>query len=573
MPFAPRLLVPSFLLFALSLVSRSATAQTPATSPELVQRYAIVIGSNKAGGQPLDDLHFADDDALNNCELLAELGMAVTVFTTRDRATRARRQRKPHAFAEQCSYPREPFTQSVEEQLKSLVQEVRSAPKGTRNIILLWFSGHGNGSSLFLQNGPLTTGRLRQLLLEPTQGYAEVHLILDSCHARKFVVGRGDRSQKLDPAMEKQVRAYPKGLNLSVNSHVGALIATTEFNKVHEYSPLEAGILSYELRAAFRNAADATGDWRVTYREAEAFVWAANAAVESVDARMYGQAFLPGGEDKVLVDWSDTTARGLPHVSMTVSAAEQVRFRILDSRGVPVLETHKGREDDPTRTTNVFLPANQQYDIDILGSEGQRLDRRTLAALPPGQVTFAALPRGAIGKAARSGEIEGSLEKGLFQRPYDARLFDDYRRFRQDSPEAAWLASRDVPEIDVDEGGGVGPWPYVFGGVGAAALGTGVAFNLLAHDENDKAEDLCNGSTSGVCTVGSVAERRMLQDHIDTAKRHRAVSYVSFGVAGAALVGGAVIFVTQRMNQPDQRAWVAPSFGSASAGLLFGGRF
>ena len=72
---------------------------------------------------------------------------------------------------------------------------------------------------------------------------------------------------------------------------------------MHEYSALEAGIFSYELRAALRNAADATGDRKESYREAEAFVWAANAGVESVDARMYGQAYLPrGGEDQVLAD-------------------------------------------------------------------------------------------------------------------------------------------------------------------------------------------------------------------------------------------------------------------------------
>ena len=536
----------------------------------LVQRFAVVIGSNEAGGQPLDELNYADDDALNNCELLAELGAAVTVFTSKDDQTRKRRA-EAHPTAPHCAKPERPFTHLVENHLKNLVNEVRAAPAGTRSVIVLWFSGHGSGDALFLQNGPLTTTRLRELLLDPTQGYADVHLILDSCNAQKFVTGRDGKGRKLDPKLRNQVNAIPKGLNLTVNSHVGALIAATEFNKVHEYSPLEAGILSYELRAALRNGADANGDHRVTYREAEAFVWAANSGVESIDARMYGRAFLPGGEDDVLADWNDPQAQASRSVALSLSASEEVRFRVRDPRRVLVFETHKGRESDANRTTTVFLPAGKSYEIDLLGKEGNWLDRRRLDAPSPGTVAFATLPRGDIADRAR-GEIEQSLDKGLFQRPYDARLFADYRNFREGSPDAAWLASRDSPE-DAPMAAGPSAWPFVFGGVGVAAIGTGVVYNLLARAENKKVEDACGSTPATECTVTSAAERQDLQDHVDTAKRQRTISYVSFGVGGAALLGGTVIFLTERSGPAPRSTWVSPSVGPRSASLLVGGRF
>src|SRR6185503_11596605 len=272
-----------------------------------------------------------------------------------------------------------------------------------------------------------------------------------------------------------------------------------------------------------------------TYREAEAFVWAANAAVESVDARMYGQAFLPGGEDGIIADWTDPNARAIPNVAISIPASEQVRFRVFDPRGVPVFETHKGREDDAARTTTIFLPANQAYEIDMLGADASRLDHRKLEP-SGGHVAFAQIPRGAIGKATR-GVVETSLEKGLFRRPYDARLFDDYRRFKEDDPDAAWFASRDGALDEEDDGGTVRALPFVLGGAAVAAIGTGVVFNVLSRAEYERAEDMCNGSTSSTCTVSSGAAQRELQDHIDTAKRQRAISYVGFGVGGAALVG------------------------------------
>lgn len=105
--------------------------------PGAVHRYAVVIGSNEARGQPLAPLEFADDDALNNCELLAELEMDVQVFTRMDSRTAIRHpsggNASAHPVSRYCS-PRPPEVTPVQNAIEALAREVKSAPTGTRNI-------------------------------------------------------------------------------------------------------------------------------------------------------------------------------------------------------------------------------------------------------------------------------------------------------------------------------------------------------------------------------------------------------------------------------------------------------
>lgn len=538
-----------------------------AAKDEVVHRYALVIGSNQAGGQPLPALHHADDDALNNCELLAELGMQVRVFTEPDKRTRARRAHVQPDSAKPCSNAASPYLRSIEGALTGIVQEVRSAPQGVQNEIVLWFSGHGDGNALFLHDQPLTTARLRQLLIAPTRGFANVHVILDACNATQFVTGRGEPSEDV----MAQVAALPTGLGLDQNSHVGALIAATEFNKVHEYSALEAGIFSYELRAALRNAADATGDRKVSYREAEAFVWAANAGVESVDARMYGQAYLPrGGEDQVLADW--TAPRAAVPVEIVVPAAEQIRFRVNDARGIRLVETHKGREEKSPLDTRIFVDAGGSYQVEVVNAEGQVIQHRSLEAAPGAPVQLLEQPLATV-LSARSSDVERSLDKGLFQRPFDTQFFEDYRRIREQNSSGPWLASRG---LDRGRAPRSAIWPYLaLGAVATGGLATGIAFNLQARDDNGDAQNLCEGGIAdGVCRVTSDDDRRARGELIASAKQSRTISYIGFGAAAAALVTGVVLFfVTDGAQAAPPQPLFIPQVAPGSAGLLVQGRF
>jgi hypothetical protein len=604
---AARLCVLVSVLLSATFWSRVAPAQTASKAARAIHRHAIVIGSNAAGGQAtLPPLEFADDDALNNCELLAELGMSVTAFTSVDDATGRKHpnpnaptpggiQTTPHPAAGRCT-PREPTVRNIEDHIRAVVNEVKATPD-VDNIIVVWFSGHGSGSALFLEDAPLPTERLRTLLLEPTRKHAQIHLILDSCHAAKFVRGRGEE-QKPNPDFERQLRSLPQGLDLANNPHVGALIGATLTNKVHEYSAIEAGILSYELRAAFRNAADATGDRKVTFREAEVFVFAANVGVTDLNARIFGHAFLPHNRDVAIADWNDAAANAIPHVSLTLPAEEKVRFRISDARGVALVEAHKGKEEDTSRIGTIFLPANQPYRVEILSDGGELVDYRKLESSAAGSIPF---PYGSSGPRPRDSMIE-SLEEGLFRRHFDRDLFDVYIAIKASSSDSLWLESRGgslEPELGgppaadaatptkapgpvrpVDthppsrvDSGGARAWPYVLGGTAAAAVATGVVFNVLARSENEKAEGMCEGSTNGVCTVDSSADKQELQDHLDAAKTHRTISYVSFGIGGLAMVGGAVILLTSDPKQPVRSTWLSPRVGAKSASVFLGGNF
>jgi hypothetical protein len=88
-------------------------------------------------------------------------------------------------------------------------------------------------------------------------------------------------------------------------------------------------------------------------------------------------------------------------------------------------------------------------------------------------------------------------------------------------------------------------------GVGVAGLVVGTVFALSAKSKNDSALAICVDNP-GMCPVDDVARHDSL---VDSARSARTGAYVGFGVGGAALVAGAVVFLT------------APAKTNASTGI------
>lgn len=99
----------------------------------------------------------------------------------------------------------------------------------------------------------------------------------------------------------------------------------------------------------------------------------------------------------------------------------------------------------------------------------------------------------------------------------------------------------------------------VLGGVGVVGLGVGTFFGLRARSRWNDALSTC---TSAGCSASGAAEGR-------SAQHDAVVSTLSFGVAGAALVGGAILWLTA----PHRSVDVAPTAGPGFAGLSVGGSF
>ena len=99
----------------------------------------------------------------------------------------------------------------------------------------------------------------------------------------------------------------------------------------------------------------------------------------------------------------------------------------------------------------------------------------------------------------------------------------------------------------------------VSGGAGVAFVGVGAAFGLMAKSTYDKSAADCNHDVCG--SAG--------HDYRQSAFTKAGVSTVAIGVGAAALVGGAVLWLTAPKDpqKQAQRTQVVPAFGPSTAML------
>lgn len=107
--------------------------------------------------------------------------------------------------------------------------------------------------------------------------------------------------------------------------------------------------------------------------------------------------------------------------------------------------------------------------------------------------------------------------------------------------------------------------------VGGASLG--IAYRVVGDDVNANIPNLCPSGTTadGTCKAPSEEQRR--QEDRSTVSTDYAISGVAFGVGGALLVGGLIVFFTAPNARPTRAFFVAPSFGNNGGGLLLHGAF
>lgn len=128
-----------------------------------------------------------------------------------------------------------------------------------------------------------------------------------------------------------------------------------------------------------------------------------------------------------------------------------------------------------------------------------------------------------------------------------------------------------APVVGEDRGSSRRSLALAIGALGIAGVATGVVFGLLTLDRKDSIEGTCGGSV-GNCAAppGSV------DAETEAAKTSAAISTVGFAVGGAALVGGAVLYITapRSSSQPPRTGVrVSPQAQRGGAGLGIGGTF
>jgi len=107
-------------------------------------------------------------------------------------------------------------------------------------------------------------------------------------------------------------------------------------------------------------------------------------------------------------------------------------------------------------------------------------------------------------------------------------------------------------------------WILTGGVVALATLG-GVLAYAANSSEND-IRDLYVGFAGQPATFDTKTKQRY-DDLVDQGHRYEHLSWASFGLAGAAAAGAAVLFVLGRRDEPAQHARITPIVTTTSAGL------
>ncbi len=143
-------------------------------------------------------------------------------------------------------------------------------------------------------------------------------------------------------------------------------------------------------------------------------------------------------------------------------------------------------------------------------------------------------------------------------------------------PPPAVVQPAPPPPPPPKESAGVPAAAWIFGGVAVAGLATGVVFNVFARSANADAEARCtNDEDAPTCVVDSEDDAEKRQESLDAASANRIVSYIGFGVGGAAALATVVTLLLPRSNSasPQAALVISPRVSPEGGGVALSGSF
>ncbi len=384
--------------------------------------YALIVTNNRSLDVSRPDLQYADDDGAKYAELFAQLfgPDRVELLTAFDAQT----ARLHPAWTDRAQPPtREQLLATVERLGK--VFEARKA-RGAKTHLVLIFAGHGDleGGEGFLelQDRRLTARDLDEHVVAKLPA-DQVHLILDSCNSWFMLSPRKPGGRRWETAV-----APSKGL-LERYPHVGAVLSTSAEAVTFEWSELQSGIFSYEVRSALRGAADADGDGSVRYSELAAFLQVANAAIPNDLYRPHIFARGPAGDSRsVLLELRGGAVR-----TLKTGAQDTRRFTVRDALGVRVADVHK--EAGTALTLTLPEQAEDLMITEVVAPEiGEARPTERFLRLPTGpqESSFEALPT--TDAVAQRGDAP--VFRALFAKPFGLRAWKEAEARSAQAPQA-----------------------------------------------------------------------------------------------------------------------------------------
>lgn len=483
----------------------------PATvrADEGTRVFVTIIANNGSYDGSRPALRFADDDGVRYREIFGLYSRNVELYTVMDAETQ-------QTFADQVSSTRLPKRDEVFSGLTRTFEKIREAKaSGARTVFYFIYSGHGDvrdGTGfVHLLDGPFSRQDLYAKVIAASPADVN-HVVVDACNAYFMVASRG-KGPKQAGDYTGLVKTLVNRESLDAHPNTGVVLATTTAAEVHEWSRVEAGVFSHELRTAMSGAADANGDGNVSYDEVAAFLAAANGGVPDPKARV--QALTRPPRQNLAEPFVQVTQRG----SAAVFPKDwKGRFYVEDDRRVRYADLNKSSGQDLTvrlvpRPAYYVRAADREYRLRAI-SDGTLHD---LGATPPEPISVAS-----------RGAAEDQLDQHLFAIPYDGEYARGFAQARSlaDDPLAVSVSAGDAPPPDKLQ-----PWKIgAFAVAGTTAIAA-VVLEVMARRNSELYRD----------SAGTREDVRALRERADT--QHDA-AVVLGGVAGGALLtaGGLYLY-------------------------------
>jgi len=332
-----RVLIPLLLVVFVSLSARADDAVV-APAPAYAT-FAIIVGVNRSVDGDVAVLHYADDDAARYLDLFRSLGARSYVLSRLDTNTQ---RLHPQVAAEALLPVRADFERAT----AALAADVEQAhQRGVKTVLYFVYAGHGNVKEgrgyIALEDTRLDALELEAQLISKIRA-DQTHMIVDACYSYFLTLERGPGGARHD------IHGFSQLGGLARRETVGLLLSTSSARESHEWSGVESGVFSHEVRSGLYGAADVDGDGRVSYREIAAFIDRANGSIANERFRPDVYAHPPKGND-VLID-----LRGNARHRIEVPATLGGHYFLEDSRGIRFADFH----NDEHQAAYLLKPAN-----------------------------------------------------------------------------------------------------------------------------------------------------------------------------------------------------------------------
>ncbi|HKY38893.1 MAG TPA: hypothetical protein VJN18_23295 [Polyangiaceae bacterium] len=558
----------------------------------VTRTFAIVVASNRSLSLALPDLQYADDDGARYQRLFRAAGTAgsVELLTTFDRAS-GRLYPDLKGIAKAAT--RSELLRAAA-RLRQAVQSARA--KGERTQLYFVFAGHGEVAGgrgyLHLEDTRIDGTFIEREIIEKIPAETK-HVLLDSCNSFFVINPRKPGGRRW---------ATPKDMALGFSARhpeVGLFLSTNSNEEVFEWSELESGVFSHEVRSGLTGAADVNGDGTITYSELAGFVAQANRGIVRENLRPQVYSSGPRGDEQAGL-FSTRSLQG----RRLILGAKQARIWVRGETGERLVDLHKERGP-----LSLSLPVGQEELSVFVQTAGASpglpptLEEHRVAAGSEA-VQLGETPAESPRMAARGDQLFGSL----FAMPYGPAAYTVYLKTSRAAPEPVYgVKDEDIQRMgnyitalaDLEKeqrrvsaivnyslggffaaGAVVGQFveprigevgSIALGGIGAVFVGAGL-YDSLTDGPSEKArltfeEEL--RAQQGNRGLAFARTEKRLREVARAARKARLLGFWTMEAAGVGLATMTTIDIATHHGRPP--LWYALTYGTA--GLMSGAGF